>query len=889
MGKLQRRLLVTWCLAVMLLPRPGAAQVQTGDLAGSVSDQQGLALPGVTVTISSPQLIAAQQSAVTTETGAFRFTYLPPGTYKVTAELQGFQTQVREGIQVSVGGTTEVPIRMTVGAVSEVVTVTGGAAAAAVENTQLSLNLRPQELQALPVQRRTTGLLTLAAGVTPNLSALGGATRGNSFAVDGVYLNEPGTGREEVRHSLEVYQEVQVGTGGHPAEYGNATGALLNAVTKSGGNVFSGDATFVYAGDELQSENFEGQGLSAPPETVLFRNELAFTAGGPVRRDRIWFFAAFSHLPTKTRLQDFPEDIETTSIWPLGKVTAQLTEQQRAAVSFTYNRQTTNYAGAGPFTAISATPQQKRESFTTLGTWLYTMNATTAIEARAVYASMPNALTSREKVPNFFDIATNRITGGFGDQVNDQSRYLVSGALTKAHSGLGGDHLFKAGMEFGNTTFARGEVRYPDQFGITNYTTNGGAPFFAARFDPPTYSAENSYAEFSAYLQDTWRLNRHVTLRPGVRITTIRQRVPEQRNVGSAIDIATWTDVEPRLGVGIDPFGTGTTALRFHYGRYTSPMFVWWQNFNPNRPAGLYYLNPAPGVFSLVLEDRYDPSSNLIDDGLGRPYADEFLFSAERAFGPWLAQTSVVYKPFKRFITTEAPIWQPFYVARTTTNALTGQPFTYYDTLSSAPNPVFVATNNSRAERDYTAVMLSLQRRFGDRNLVRGSYTWSRSEGTSLQVGDAFTGQASSFLFWDSPNVAINTEGRLDEDRTHEIKVQSVLALPWDTTFGLTYAGTSGPAYTRFMSITQRAGVLRLNVEPRGSQRYDFLNDLSLRVDKRFRFGARGSVEGFVEIFNPFNWDTVTSRLLQWNSTSRDRILAIQPARYAQVGAKVRF
>jgi hypothetical protein len=516
------------------------------------------------------------------------------------------------------------------------------------------------------------------------------------------------------------------------------------------------------------------------------------------------------------------------------------------------------------------------------------MSNTMTLEARGAYASMPNEQTARDKVPNYYDLATNYVTGGFGDQKNDQNRWLVAAAMTKATSAWAGDHLFKAGIEFGDTSFAREEQRYPDQYGMTNYTTNAGAPFFAGRFDPPAYAAENSYSELSAFVQDTWRLNRYVTVRPGLRITSISQRIPEQPNVASQIDVAEWTDLEPRIGIGVDPFGTGTTALRFHYGRYTSPMYIWYLNFNPNRPAGLYYFNPAPGQFILVLEDRYNPDANTLDADLGRPYADEFLVSAERTVAGWQLQGSFVYKTFERFITTEAPNWVPFYVPRTTTNALTGEPFVYYDTAPAAPAPVYFTTNNAAAERKYAAVILSGQRRFATRNLVRGSYTWSEATGTSLQVGDALNASSSSFLFWDSPNATINTDGPLDEDRTHEIKAQAVIGLPWDVNLGVAYTGTSGPAYTRYMSITQRLGALRLNVEPRGSQRYDFLNDLSLRVDKRFPFGPR-AVEAFLEVFNPFNWDTVTSRFLQWNSTSANRILAIQPARYLQVGGRVRF
>jgi hypothetical protein len=884
------RLVAIALAATLAVAGAASAQTQTGDLKGTVTDQQGLALPGATITLSSPQLISTNTAAVTSDTGGFRFTYLPPGSYRVTAELQGFGTKALDGVLVNVGATTEVAIKLAVGQMNEVVNVTASVPLASVENTQLSLNVRPRDLEALPVQRRAASTLTLAAGVTPNLSALGGSTRGNSYSVDGTYLNEPSTGREEVRQSLEVFQEVQVETAGHSAEYGNAGGALLNVITKSGGNRVSGSATLIYQGEKLLSENHQDSGLSAPPQKTIYENEYAANIGGPVSKNRIWYFGAISYLPSKQQQVDFSEDIITKTLWPMGKATFRLTDTQRASVSVTYNRQTQNYAGASPFIAVSATPASKRESLTTAANWLYSPSSTMTIEARAAYATMPNELISPEKVPNYWDIVTNMVTGGFGDVWNGQTRLLAAGTVTKALAGAGGDHLFKGGVEYGDTNYDRTRVWYPDSYGMTNYTTNGGAPYFAIRYDPPDAGERrNAYSELNAFVQDTWKINRHVVVKPGVRISTIDQKIPVQRNVPSEIAVASWTDVEPRIGVGIDPFGNGSTALRFHYGRYTQAMYVWYDNFNPNREAALYYYNPAPGTFILVLEDKYDPAQNQLDSNLGRSAVNEYLFSADHNLpGRWTASGFFVYRKFERFLTTNAPNWVPLYFPKTTTNLLTNQPITYYDTPATAPSPIYLTTNNPAAERTYKAVSLSAQRRFRGAGLLRGSYTWSEASGTSLQVSSSLSAPSSSFLFWDSPNAAINTRGLLDEDRTHEIKLQAVVPLPWAITFGVNYSGTSGPAYTRYQTITQRLGILQLNLEPRGAQRYDFLNLLGFRFDKQFRIG-RGSVGGFFEVSNPFNWDTVTSRVLQQNSTNKDRVLTIQSARYGQIGFKVTF
>ncbi len=255
------------------------AQTRTGTLIGNVMDEEGEPLPGVEVIISSPNLIAPSLSSSTNERGFFRFPYVPPGVYTIRTVLPGFSTHVTENVNVSLGLTTDINIEMSAERLSEEITVISQEPIMSKENTKLSTNISADEIIQLPVNRSLYTVISFAPGML-GTNAMGGGSRENTFAVDGVSVTDPGSGSGlGAVQSMDAYEEVQIELGGHAAEHGNASGAIINVVTRSGGNEFHGGASLYFKNDSLQSTNFEGTGLSASSNETIYDYNVNFSLG----------------------------------------------------------------------------------------------------------------------------------------------------------------------------------------------------------------------------------------------------------------------------------------------------------------------------------------------------------------------------------------------------------------------------------------------------------------------------------------------------------------------------------------------------------------------------------------------------------------------------------
>src|SRR5918993_695389 len=239
----------------------GAAAAQTtGTVAGIVTDTQGLAVPGVTITVAGPQ---GARSAVSDSAGRFQAPFLVPGSYDVRAEIQGFRMVEIRGVAVSLGLTSELTILMQPGDLTETVEVTGDTAIVDTTSTTIGAALTNEQLQRVPVGRRFSDTIYLASGVASggsvgraNPSIAGGTGLDNQYVIDGVNVTNQGYGAlgsySIVFGSLgsalpfDFIKEVQVKTGGYEAEYGQAVGGVVNVVTKSGSKAFRGTA-FAYS------------------------------------------------------------------------------------------------------------------------------------------------------------------------------------------------------------------------------------------------------------------------------------------------------------------------------------------------------------------------------------------------------------------------------------------------------------------------------------------------------------------------------------------------------------------------------------------------------------------------------------------------------------------
>lgn len=353
-----RKCMSAMVFALLVATGVASAQETTGTLTGRLVDTQGLAVPGATITVVGPQ---GTRTFVADEQGRFQAPFLTPGVYDVRAELQGFKAVQVEDVTVSLGQTTEVSLRMEIGGLTETVQVVGSAAVVDTTSTTTGATLSSEMLSRVPVGRRFSETLYLAPGVSgsgsagrANPSISGGSGLDNQYVIDGVNVTNQGYGAlgsySIVFGSLgnatpfDFIQEVQVKTGGYEAEFGQSMGGVVNVVTKSGTNELRG-SVFGYAQPgALEGEYKTFQSVEGTVNTVgQQRSDLGTEIGGPIVRDRLFFFGAINPAwETRTFIapEGFPAaalgevDRERRTISYSAKATYQLAPGQRIDASF---------------------------------------------------------------------------------------------------------------------------------------------------------------------------------------------------------------------------------------------------------------------------------------------------------------------------------------------------------------------------------------------------------------------------------------------------------------------------------------------------------------------------------------------------------------------------
>jgi outer membrane receptor protein involved in Fe transport len=326
-----------FALGLSLFAMSAAAQtVTTGTIEGSVTDVNGAVVPGATVTATSPNLIRAQ-SATTDSEGRFRILSLPPGKYTVTIEAaSGFAKSEQQDVEVNLSRTSSVDIKLQPAgtAASVEITSSAGAAIDTASNTT-GTNVSTDQFSNFPTTRSVQGLYTIAptvarsglrdaAGRDRDPSVAGSSGPENNYILDGVNTTDPAYGGSGANLPFEFIQEVEIKTGAFGAEYGKATGGIFNVITKSGGNEFHGDAFAYFSTKSMvrATKNFPNTGAAPNGFSEL---DAGFDIGGPVMKDKLWFFGAFNpqrrtnNFLTQTFRQ--PTDNKVTTPFYAGKLT----------------------------------------------------------------------------------------------------------------------------------------------------------------------------------------------------------------------------------------------------------------------------------------------------------------------------------------------------------------------------------------------------------------------------------------------------------------------------------------------------------------------------------------------------------------------------------------
>src|SRR5437868_4528652 len=308
----------------------------TGSIEGTITDPNGAAVPGVTVKVTSPNLISAQ-TATTDSSGRYKVLNLPPGKYTVTIEAEkGFEKYEKNDVEVNLSRTSSVEVQLQPAGASATVTVTDTAGAAVdVSGTTTGSNVSSDQFSNFPTQRTVQGLYTIAPTVTRSglrdatgrdrdPSVAGSSGPENNYILDGVNTTDPAFGGSGANLPFEFVQEVEIKTGAYGPEYGKSTGGIFNVITKSGGNEFHGDI-FGYGTTkgfvrEVKNFPFTGSAFNGFSEA-----DVGGDIGGPIVKDKLWFFGAFNpqHRKNFYLTQTFHQPVDNTVTIPFyaGKVT----------------------------------------------------------------------------------------------------------------------------------------------------------------------------------------------------------------------------------------------------------------------------------------------------------------------------------------------------------------------------------------------------------------------------------------------------------------------------------------------------------------------------------------------------------------------------------------
>ncbi|MGH9334690.1 MAG: carboxypeptidase regulatory-like domain-containing protein, partial [Vicinamibacteria bacterium] len=465
-------LLVAICGGVTIawLPPAAPAQTLTGSIFGTVNDSSGGRLPGVTVTVTSPQLIRGRETRVTSDQGAYRVPSLPPGTYVVTFELSGFQTMKREGILLLAGQSLAVDAHLELAQIQEAVTVSGEAPLVDTRSSALVNVSDTDTLENVPVTRELTKLLNIMPGVTdgryefaPVNTVHGGTVRQNLYTLDGVNVNDPVQNTTAILLPVDAFQEIQITTAGITAEFGDASGALVNYVTKSGGNDFDGGVNLYYQGEGTESDNvtdeLRQQGLSSSGgfDHVY---DAGVLLGGPIRENRAWFFTNLRYFDSAFRRPDFRGPIATDEKHWFTKPTIQLTDSSRLDVGVFFRDALEFPFGAASTFRNSADDRtwdgNSKQNIIVNPRWTNMLSDSTLVDARASFSiyKILGENPNNDGSPAYMDVATGIISGGSAQADGDNRRNRHEVKVDLSHfleEGPGGSHSLKTGFSWGIT------------------------------------------------------------------------------------------------------------------------------------------------------------------------------------------------------------------------------------------------------------------------------------------------------------------------------------------------------------------------------------------------------------------------------------------------------
>jgi outer membrane receptor protein involved in Fe transport len=818
--------------AVLLASAPALAQQTTGSIAGRITDQQGAAVPGSTVTATNP---ATGFVRTTTADGAglYHLAALPVGAYDLVIDLTGFAPIAYPGVAVNVSRVTDLDFTVRVAAIAESVTVTGASPLVRTTSSGLGQVVNLTRIEGLPLNGRQfanlaatvpgVGLgfnsdVTKGAQYTPQIS--GGNGRNINYLIDGGDNNDDTTGGLLQPFPLEAIEEFNLMTHRFNAEYGRSNGGVLNVVTRSGTNEVRGSWFTLFRDDALNAKTFS-ETLSRVAKQAYQRYQYGGSAGGPIVENRVHYFGAFERTQQETKqpvntLGLFPSadgvyDTPFRETMATGKFTATLTSAQYLALR--YGRSQNSQPNGAGLRVAPESWSTSRNTFNSINAnhnWV--AGASVLNELIVQYADFKNEVPGTSSGPTL--VFPNGVRAGANPsapQSTEQKKLQLRDDVSYMLRGAGGSHGLKAGVSW---------IHEPRLFISTTSLFSGQYTLTANALTSPirdvlviggAAAVNMPLDHYSLYLQDDWRATDRLTLNLGVRWDYV-DGVPidQSRNsnflalqaagrngrfAGTALEDfgreprGDFDNIQPRLGFAWDVRGTGSDVIRGGAGLYGDFAYTNANMlaaaidaiggagvvFSASNPAGLQrpngsFFQIADPLSSIASLNLVNPNLPLLGGQVVSPRLEQpYSRQANLGWSHQLGGHASVSADYVRVDGRDLNL-------RLRPNALVNGRRALAD-LAIQPASFQFRTAISEGKSQYDALIVALEQRMSRRVDFTASYTWSAA---TSNVGPAYD-ELDANLVQDvrDPFGPVQNGPSTRTDAHHRVTISAIVRAPW--------------------------------------------------------------------------------------------------------------
>lgn len=930
-------------VALAVAGSAAAQGVGTGSITGRALDEGGLVLPGASVSISSPALIASR-TAVTDDQGAYRFTLLVPGIYRVTFGMSGFTTLNVDDVTVAAGTTMTINGTLKLGGVTEVVTVSNAAPTIDLEAATVGVNWGKRNMETLPWGKSLPSLVGMIPGLYATQYDVGASTMGGTAAPPSRTYGKAGANVamydgvvfDQFFGDFGSYEEVQVQAAAKGAE-ASSSGATFNFVIKSGSNNYHGSAQTAWQGRAVQSDNITQElidrGLPAVSGNEYTRyTDFKADLGGPLLLNKLWFYASTTDSYAGQYITGFVSErsggqpeVFYTRLWgPTGRATYMVKNNMKLDFVTQWARKLQPYREADQWTTLEATRNQDYWGNVSSFKWNYFPSSSFTVDA-----SINRSGTWTRYGPNTdqvrrTDITTGALRGAAIDTYGTPERFQYNGSASWLVTEHGRRHELKGGVLSFSDSNSSNNYGHPNQQVYRYRSLAGDADYFLRPdsvqvFDYPVKTNVVIYYN-SAYFNDRINLTDRWTVNGGLRYDRYSSYLPEQGNPGTGPfsvqkiypeqhdGFPVYSTFSPRVSTAYNVLGNGRLALKASYGRYTGAS----SGTSPHPGPSASAVNPAaaitrtynnwngsipyvPIAANLVSTSGGGGSNRRLDvDNLKPALTDEYTFGTE--FG---ARSYVVRFNYVRKVDSNGTVVLDL-----------AKPFDLWTEQRSAVDP---GPDNIVGNAD-DGVMYAWSLPAGHPALATVNELTTRSDAKTTY--NAFEGTFSrhyskgwSFLASLTADVA-NPENATPQNPNQQfynwelerwnygVKVNGTYQLPWGIGFASTFNAQSGEYFSRTAQMRNALNSTVTVTVDYNAGRYEWVKLWDNRLTKSFDFGNGRALQATLDIYNTMNASTVLTQITQTGpnylkpgtaATSAATATAILPARILRLGLKYTF